>query len=127
METVNEVAGEKISKIMTECGAFFAFGQEQLSEGLAKSKAAGFSGVAKDYVRTAAGMIAPRSTVKACKEQMNQAYVDAMDAIIAKYGRKAVIRYQFSNYECYYSGDPDDAIDALLPYGFTKEEILAEF
>ncbi|MEZ8991013.1 hypothetical protein AB4571_01855 [Vibrio breoganii] len=127
METVNEVAGEKISEIMTKCGAFFAFGQEQLSEGLAKTKESGFSGVAKDYVRTGAGMIVPRSTAKECKEQMHQAYVDAMDTIIKKHGRKAVIRYQFSNYECYYSGDPDDAIDALLPYGFTKEEILAEF
>ena len=46
---------------------------------------------------------------------------------IAENGLVAIIKRELSNYECYYTGEIEDAVDTLEDYGITYEQVLKVF
>lgn len=109
---------EKQTALFESTGAFFAFSNEQLAE---KKK----EGVT--YVSLGAGLIAPKSNAKALIEGLEKITSEGIKQDLEENGKEKIIDRELANYECYYTDDPSDCIEALEPYGITREEVLARF
>ena len=65
------------------------------------------------------------------KGQIYKDMEEAIDKAIAidkeQNSKEAIILRELLNYECFYTGSPRDAIEALKDYDYTKEEVLEVF
>lgn len=118
MKYLSDYAQDGVSAVMDKYGAFFAFGRDQF-------EAKRVEGVV--YAGTPSGMIAPKENMAALLAEMQAIYESARQQDIDENGIDAIIRRELSNYECYYTGDIDDAVDALESYGVDREQIAAVF
>lgn len=99
-------------------GAFFAFSKKQFDEKAVE-------GV--KYVQTGSGMIVPKENVEALMAELEKIYTDAIAQDVAENGIDGIIGRELDNYECYYTGSIDDAVEALEVYGITREQVKAIF
>jgi len=99
-------------------GAFFAFGQKQFDEKAVE-------GV--KYVQTGSGMIVPKENVQILMDELERIYNEAVAQDIAENGIDEIIRRELGNHECYYTGNIDDAVEALTAYEITREQVKAIF
>lgn len=115
---VNAEHQKRYDELFTECGVFWAFSNEQFKEGAAAHPLE----PGEKYVTIGMGGYLPKrnldklneglAKIKAWKKQAMRD-VKAEDAIL----------YELNNYECFYSGDITDALDALKPMGYTREAV----
>lgn len=111
MNTIQEIKKEQQNKytaLFNSCGVFWAFSNEQfhanktpLSEG-------------DKYVSIGAGGYMPKSNVDAYisgSKEIKKWFTKAVKE--SKGARRQHIAYELANHECYYTGDWQDAIDAL--------------
>lgn len=111
---------EKVSKLMEEVSMFFAFSNEQFSENKTALKEG------DKYVHIGAGGYLPKSNV--------DTFLDGMEGINKWYKneikgsklREKNIAYELGNFECYYTGDIQPAVDALGSE-YTREEIMVVY
>jgi|AntDeeMinimDraft_5_1070356.scaffolds.fasta_scaffold07987_3 hypothetical protein len=113
--------GEKISLLLKECNVFFAFSDEQFNKNKTPLKDG------EKYVRLQGGGFVPKSFIN----QFLSGCADVEKWYKAEAGSNKKIRienikYELSNYECYYTGEIDEAIQALGK-GYTRKEVLAVF
>ena len=115
---------EKESKMVDDlnekCHIFWAFNKEQLNEGMAKNPLE----KGDKFVSIGAGGFMPKSHV--------DEWIAGMKAITkwtkeSKKNDNEVIRYELSNYECYYCGDIEDAMPRLSELGYTRQQVLKVF
>jgi len=118
MKYLSDYAQDGISAAMDKYGAFFAFGREQF-------EAKRVEGVI--YASTPMGMIAPKENMAALIAEINAVYEAAVKQDVEENGIEAIIRRELSNYECYYTGDIDDAVNALETYGVDREQVCTVF
>ncbi|WP_418181308.1 hypothetical protein ACNSOL_12435 (plasmid) [Aliarcobacter lanthieri] len=118
MKTLNDYTSEAISAVMEKYGAFFAFSKKQFEEKQVE-------GV--KYVIDGSGMAAPKENYKTLVKEMNEIYSEGVKQDIAENGLNAIIKRELANYECYYTGDIEDAVEALEDYGITHEQVLKVF
>ena len=45
----------------------------------------------------------------------------------AQNDKEAIIIRELANYECFYTGNPEDAVERLKDYNYTPEEVIAVF
>ena len=117
LQDLKKAKEQRVSNLIDECSMFFAFSDEQFIA----NKTPLPDG--EKYVALGAGAYMPKSKV--------QIYIDGMEKIELWYKqnlkvnalRKKEIAYQLNNYECYYTGDITDALNALGS-DYTKEEVL---
>ena len=114
--TVKKQEQEKYTKLMDECGVFWAFSNEQFTEGKAKHPVA----EGEKYANIGAGGYMPSKNVDKFTQGMKS---------IAKWAKQAkkdateVILYELNNYECFYTGDITDAMPRLEDLGYTTDEV----
>lgn len=118
MKTLNSYTSDKISAAMEKHGAYFAFSKTQFEEKQVE-------GV--KYVSDGSGMVCPKENYNQLIEEMNEIYAEGVKQDIAENGLTAIIKRELANYECYYTGDIEDAVDALEDYGVTYEQVLTVF
>ena len=119
MKYLSEYTNEPISQALEEFGGFFAFSNDQFQENAKE-------GV--KYCRVGrSGLIAPKENARALVSRMTEIYKEARAKDIEDHGLEGVIKRELSNYECYYTGDPTEAIEALEPYGITEEQVWEIF
>ena len=118
MKTLNDYTSEKISAVMEKYGAFFAFSKSQFEENQVE-------GV--KYVRDGSGMIAPKDTYKQLSQEIEDLYKEGIKQDIAENGLTAIIKRELGNYECYYTGEIDDAVEALEEYGVSYDDVMTVF
>ena len=106
---INKEGQEKLSALMKECRVFFAFGDQfernktPLNEG-------------ERYVSVGYGGYMPNTCVKAFIEGQKQIEKwKKSERKKLKDGKEQHILYELQNYECFYSGDIEDAMP-VLPY-----------
>jgi hypothetical protein len=99
-------------------GVFFAFSNSQLNE----QKQDGV-----EYVSLGAGTICPKANVKAFMLDHAAIVAEGIKHDIATNGKEAIIRRELANYECWYTGDIDDCVEALEDYGFELNDIINIF
>ena len=118
MKTLNDYTSDKISAVLEKHGAFFAFSNAQFEEKRVE-------GV--EYVRNLNGMVMPKESKFQLIKEMNEIYAEGVKQDIAENGLTTIVKRELSNYECYYTGDIEDAVEALEDYGVTHEQVLTVF
>ena len=119
MKTLLNYIEEAQTKAFEKHGAFFAFSITQFD--------AARNPDVPTYTNLGAGLLCPKPNVEALKQELEQIHQQGMKQDLAENGKKAIIKRELANYECYYTGDASDAIEALEPYGITKEEVFEVF
>lgn len=119
MKPMIEYTEGEISRIMKELGAFWAFSQSQYDEQRQPDVR---------YTSTlGGGLICPVDNIKQLVNGLNAAVENGMKADVAENGIEAIVLREIHNHECYYTGDPQAAIDKLSHYPVTKEFIQEVF
>ena len=118
MKTLNDYTDKAISAVLEKHGAYFAFSKKQFEEKQVE-------GV--EYVRNLNGMVMPKESKFQLIKEINEIYAEGVKQDIAENGLTAIIKRELSNYECYYTGDIEDAVEALEDYGVTHEQVLTVF
>ena len=114
--TVKNQEQEKYTKLMDDCGVFWAFSNEQFAEGKKKSPVA----EGEKYASIGAGGYMPSKNVSKFTEGMKDI---AAWAKKAKKDATEVILYELNNYECFYTGGIEDVLPRLHDLGYTTEEV----
>jgi len=110
-----EFTEQPLSDLYAKHGVFFAFSTKQFEEGRKE-------GV--KYTAVFSGCLCPSENVNQFLEEMEQIVDEAAKKRLDKYGLDAIIEYELSNYECYYTGDLSDALDVLHPsYNATIDDV----
>lgn len=117
----NKIYQDKLTKLINEVGAFFAFGSIQLEEALKKHNYK-----KEDLTSVGYGMIMPKANVKTYTEKSKK-LKKWFNNKISKLDANEIIRYELNNHECYYSGEIGEAMPILSEYGFTPEQVLTVF
>jgi hypothetical protein len=108
----------ELTQVLNNHRAFFAFGQEQFER-------AREEGV--NYVSLGSGLICPKGHEKALLSELNALSEKKIKDDLAKNSRKDIIWRELANYEAQIVGDVSDTVEALVDYGITEEEVLAEW
>lgn len=114
----------KTSALLDKHGAFFAFSNKQIDEGLEENKAKGFSADKADYCQVSGGMILPKSNVGAFSAEYDAMMSAAREEYLNTYTKAQIIGYELSNHEAGYTGDISDTVDAVAHLGFAREDVL---
>jgi len=108
-----------MTKAFNDAGAFFAFSDDQYNK-------AAVEGV--KYCSMGAGLIAPVDNAVALRSELDRLYAESIKADLADNGINPIIRRELFNYECFYSGDISDCVEALKDYdGITEALIIQQY
>jgi len=118
MKYLAEYTAGPTENAMATAGAFFAFGTEQFNE----KKIEGV-----EYHQMGMGMLCPVDTAAQLTVDLAKIHAQGIKDDVAENGLQAIIIRELNNYECYYTGDPEDAISALELYPVTEDDILKVF
>lgn len=118
MKYLSDYTKDAISETMKKHGAFYAFSTSQFNE----NKVEGVT-----YTQTGSGMLVPKENIEVLIEEIDKIYEDGIKQDIGENGLVAIIKRELSNYECYYTGEIEDAVDTLEDYGITYEQVLKVF
>lgn len=99
-------------------GAFFAFNKEQFFE----KRVEGVT-----YVNVGAGLIIPKGNVDSLLKELDDIHAKGIKQDIEENGIQSIIKRELGNYECFYTGDIQPAVEALEDYNITLEEIKKVF
>lgn len=120
---INKITQDKQTELFEANSVFFAFSDSQVLEGMAQYNITDKSLL----VSLGAGMIAPRANVKAISLGLKTIQADKKKMVKERSDIKKTILYELNNYECFYTGDITDALEALSAYDVTREQILAVY
>jgi hypothetical protein len=118
MKTLSTYTEEKINILLEKYNAFFAFSQNQI-DGSKKQNI--------DYVYRGGGLYHEAGKQKEFDADYKLMIKEAIEQDLKENGKEAIIKRGLINYECYYTCDISDAVEALKDYGISKEEIHAVF
>lgn len=128
MKYLSDYIEKEQTKLLDELGVFFAFSDEQFKEGVAKYGHLKPEGT--KWSSFGAGMYMPSVNVDEFEKRHNELSKAGREQDLAENGRSGVLQRELGNYEIGLSfdgiNDPNfrDGIDG---YGFTEEEIKAEY
>ena len=112
------ILDQDISIALKKHGGFFAFCNDTFKKELnPKLK----------YVSLGAGLYAPKKTYKKMLVDIDQASRRHVKRDLSINTIKDVIWRELANFECQINGDISACVDALKPYGITKDQIVNEY
>ena len=114
MKYLSDYTQEHLTKAFEKHGAFFAFSKSQFDE----KKLEGIK-----YVSDGTGMLVPKENYNALIEVIEEIHRNGIKQDIEENGIESIIKRELSNYECNYTGEIEDAVDALEDYGITYEQV----
>lgn len=114
MKRLKDYTDAKQTELFEKYGVFFAFGDTQFDAQAVK-------GV--KYCSVCYGACCPVDNAKVFIKELEDLYTAARKQYVKDEGQDNIIRYELYNHEAFYTGDIDDTVDALRPYGFVIEAI----
>lgn len=120
---INKITQDKQTELFEANSVFFAFSDSQVLEGMAQYNITDKSLL----VSLGAGMIAPRANIKNITIGLKTIQADKKKMVKERSDIKKTILYELNNYECFYTGDITDALEALSAYDVTHEQVLAVY
>lgn len=117
MKYLSEYVAEGQTKAMDKAGAFFAFGDKQFNEAMAKDKER------SDYCHVFSGLYSPKDTAKQLMEDLADVHKAGIAQDIADNGLEKIILRELNNHEAYYTRDITSTVEALEPYDITAEQV----
>ena len=118
MKYLSNYTEEKTTKLLNKFGAFFCFSEKQFKE----NKKDGVI-----YSRLYGGLVAPKENVKSIMNGISKITSDGIKQDIKENGIKKIIHRELAKFECQFNGDITNAVDVLIDYGISKEEIKKEY
>lgn len=115
MKSLMNYTHEKQTALFEETGAFFAFSNEQFAEKQQQGET---------YLSFGAGGVVPKQHARKLVEGLKRINQEGIAQDLAENGIQAIIKRELANYECEYTGDIEDCVEALEDYGITRSEIL---
>lgn len=110
----------KYDELMEKCHVFWAFSNEQFAEGKKKNPVA----EGEKYTSIGAGGYLPSKNVDTFIKGMQE--IEAWKKAEVKKNKaeqEKTILYELNNYECFYTGDIEPALEVLKPLGFTRKQV----
>jgi hypothetical protein len=107
-----------VTVAMKKYGAFFVFSTKQFHE----ARQEGIK-----YVSLGAGIITPKGTETALLADIDKAVHDSIEADKEAHSKSEIIQRELVNHEAGYTWSIDQTVGALDGYGYTREDIQAEF
>ncbi len=118
MKTLDCYTQVRQTALFEKLGVFFAFTPKQFERG----KVEGIH-----YSALPGGMIVPQGNEDLVAEGLERINAEGVRQDIAENGKPAIIKRELYNYECFYTGDYSDCVDALEDYGITAEDVKDVF
>ncbi|OMO26513.1 hypothetical protein BH582_21820 [Vibrio sp. 10N.222.47.A9] len=118
MKYLSHYIQDKQTQAFNDAGAFFAFSNQQSDE------------AKKDSVKYASlgmGLICPVDNAKQLMIRLDSIAQEGIAEDIKENGKKAIIRRELFNHECFYTNDICDCVEKLEGYGITYDEIYELF
>lgn len=112
------ITQDRITQLLTENRAFFAFSQEQLDEKKEPEV---------QYVSLGMGLICPKENAKKLADGLTQNSIEGIARDLQENGKDKIILRELINHEAFYVYDITDTKDALAHYNITDEEIWRVF
>ena len=106
------------TKLFSETGAFFAFGNKQFNE----QKKEGVK-----YINMQGGLICPEQNVELLINSLDEIWKKAIAQDIAENGKIGIIHRELANHECQITNDYSAIIENMKAYGIEEIEILKEW
>lgn len=126
MKTINEIKDDfqaKRSLVFEKHGVFFAFGPEQIKEGEERTKPK------SKLVGLGYSAFCPQDNVNAYLVEMDLLIQEEIKLLTSPEHRKEYIVYELYNHESFYTGDIQDAYDAVsgLYSDITLDEVYEAY
>lgn len=122
-QEIKKQTQDNLTTIFEKHGVFFAFSNEQFKEGMQKYPVE----EGEKYSAIGAGGYLPAKNKAKFKIAFEQLLKDERKALkTAKIETENAIRYELSNYECYYSDDISPVVDIFKGI-YTRKQILKVF
>jgi len=118
MKTLQEYTDEKINVLFAKYNGFFAFSTDQFQK--AKKEKV-------KYVNRNGGLYHEAGKEKEFDIEYQQIIKESIEQDLKENGKEAIIERELCNYECYYTREIDDAVQALKVYGIKENEVLRVF
>lgn len=118
MKYLSHYIQDKQTQAFNEAGAFFAFSNQQFDD----EKKEGVK-----YASLGMGLICPTDNVKQLMIRLDSIAQEGIAEDIKENGKKAIIRRELFNHECFYTNDICDCVEKLEGYGITYDEIYEVF
>lgn len=110
---MNAYVNEKQTELFIELGVIFAFSEAQFEE----QKQPGI----KYCSVLGANEFVPEKNAKEFVEQLSIIHKKGRE--LEEKGIERIIEEQLANHECFFTGEIDDAVDALASYNVTFDEV----
>lgn len=115
MKSLSNYTDKAYGKLFEKYGVFFAFSNEQYNKKALKCVV---------YKPFFGGGFIPKVNFEAYSKEMFEVTQQCIAQDIEENGKYKIIRRELFNYECFYTGEIDDAVDALEEYGFSYDDVL---
>ncbi|CAK3013825.1 BCTnown [Vibrio crassostreae] len=118
MKYLSHYIQDKQTQAFNEAGAFFAFSNKQFDE----AKKEGVK-----YASLGMSLICPVDNTKQLMTRLDSIAQEGIAEDIEENGKKAIIRRELFNHECFYTNDICDCVEKLEGYGIFYDEVYEVF
>lgn len=118
MKYLSHYIQDKQTQAFNEAGAFFAFSTKQFDE----AKKEGVK-----YASLGMGLICPVDNAEQLMTRLDSIAQEGIAEDIEENGKKAIIRRELFNHECFYTNDICDCVEKLEGYGMSYDEVYEVF
>lgn len=119
IKEIQVIRDELLTEVFNKHDVFFAFSNKQVEE----QKKEGVEYIYNSSLNMFYNIKSKDTIYKDMEEAIDKAI--AIDK--EQNTKEAIILRELLNYECFYTGSPRDAIEALKDYSYTKEDVLEVF
>jgi hypothetical protein len=119
MRFFDDIYQDSLKELNIKYELFYAFNKEQFDEALKirNRKDLGF------YVNISYGAYIPNKFKEEYKKELDILYKKSIQIDIEENGKDKIILRELNNHECFYTGEIDDAVDAVHKYGYTSDDV----
>lgn len=114
---------KKFDQILEDCHIIFSFEVEDLKKQINDLKSQGIMSEDEEVARLGCGLFVPKSLYNSYITKVKEWEDEQKNELLNPEKRLAKIKYELNNYECYYTGEIDEAVEALEGLGITRQEI----
>lgn len=115
-EVYQDLQRDRVGDLMHRCGVFWAFSNKQFDEGKTPLEEG------DSYVSIGAGGYLPKSKLQEFKDGMDT-MSDWTKEAAQQLDAEEVILHELSNYECFYTGDIEPAMEVLEGMGYSRNQV----
>ena len=127
MKYLQDYKEQETTALFERLGVFFAFGNKQIEEGLAKIKKQGVLIEGEKVSSLGNGIFVPKKNKGQFLKDMEAIHKTGIASDIAENGIPAIIKRELGNHEAQITGDIQRTFESLDGYEITLEQVEAAY